>query len=107
MSLNSAGPIPAMLFLSVTGASSDRKDGGFLWLLETSVTPTQVMIALAGFGLFLASYDANSYAALLEVIPPRYRASTNALMSTSGFILAAGAPRPATEEALGKYQEVG
>lgn len=64
----------------------------FLCLLGMSKTPTQAMIALAGFGFFRASYDANSYAALFEVVTPRFRASANALMSTVGFLLAAGAP---------------
>jgi len=64
----------------------------FICLLGLSTTPAWASIALAGFGLFRAAYDANSYAALFDVIRPRFRASANAFMSTMGFILAAGAP---------------
>ena len=64
----------------------------FICLLGWSETSMLAAIALAGFGFFRAGYDANSYAALFEVIPPRFRASANALMSTSGFLLGASSP---------------
>ncbi len=64
----------------------------FICLLGLSSNVTWAAVALAGFGLFRSAYDANSYAALFEVIPPRYRASANGLMSTIGFILGASAP---------------
>ncbi|MEN6494789.1 MAG: MFS transporter [Thermoguttaceae bacterium] len=61
-------------------------------LFGLGTTPAWAAIGLAGFGLFRGFYDANSYAALFDVIPPRYRASANALMSTAGFLLGAASP---------------
>jgi len=49
-------------------------------------------VGLAGFGLFRGLYDANIYASLFDVIPPRYRASANGMMSTLGFLFGAASP---------------
>ena len=64
------------------------------WICLMGLAPTPVMAAagLAGFGLFRGFYDANSYAALFDVIRPRYRASANALMSTAGFLIGGTSP---------------
>jgi MFS family permease len=64
------------------------------WICVTGLadSPAWVAVGLAGFGFFRGFYDANSYAALFDVIRPRNRASANALMSTTGFLLGAAAP---------------
>lgn len=61
-------------------------------LVGCATTPALAALGLAGFGFFRGFYDANSYAALFDVIPPRYRASANAMMSTTGFLLGAVSP---------------
>ena len=64
----------------------------WICLMGLAPTPTLAAVGLAGFGLFRGFYDANSYAALFDVIRPRYRASANALMSTVGFLIGGASP---------------
>lgn len=64
----------------------------WICLLGLAPTPAMAAVGLAGFGLFRGFYDANSYAALFDVIRPRYRASANALMSTAGFLVGGASP---------------
>jgi MFS transporter, Spinster family, sphingosine-1-phosphate transporter len=64
----------------------------WICLMGLATTPTMAAVGLAGFGLFRGFYDANSYAALFDVIRPRYRASANALMSTAGFLIGGASP---------------
>lgn len=64
----------------------------WICVLGLSTSVTWAAIGLAGFGFFRGFYDANSYAALFDVIRPRHRASANALMSTAGFLLGAVSP---------------
>lgn len=49
-------------------------------------------VALAGFGLFRGVYDSNLYAALFDVIEPRFRASAVGLMLAVVFFVSAFAP---------------
>lgn len=49
-------------------------------------------VALAGFGLFRGIYDSNLYAALFDVIEPRFRASAVGIMLAVVFFVSAFAP---------------
>lgn len=48
--------------------------------------------ALAAFGFFRGIYDSNLYAALFEVIEPKFRATSVGLMTAFAFIVGAFAP---------------
>jgi len=48
--------------------------------------------SLAGFGLFRGIYDSNLYAALFDVIEPRYRSSAVGIMLCFVFFVSAFAP---------------
>ena len=64
----------------------------FIWLLGASTNLTVVYVALAGFGLFRGFYDSNLFAALFDVIPPRYRSSATGLMLCCAFTVGAISP---------------
>jgi MFS family permease len=64
----------------------------FIWLLGASPTLAVVYAGLAGFGFFRGIYDSNLFAALFDVVPPRYRSSATGLMLAFAFIVGATAP---------------
>ena len=64
----------------------------FIWLMGTSSNLTTVYVALAGFGFFRGIYDSNLFAALFDVIPPRYRSSATGLMLCCAFTVGATSP---------------
>jgi MFS family permease len=64
----------------------------FIWLMGTSSNLTMVYVALAGFGFFRGLYDSNLFAALFDVIPPRYRSSATGLMLACAFTVGATSP---------------
>lgn len=64
----------------------------FIWLLGTGSSLTVVYIALAGFGFFRGLYDSNLFAALFDVIPPRYRSTATGLMLSCAFTVGATSP---------------
>jgi sugar phosphate permease len=64
----------------------------FIVLLGLGNTPLWVYLGLAGFGLFRGIYDSNTFAALFDVIPPRYHSSASGIMNTVGFLLGASSP---------------
>lgn len=64
----------------------------FIWLLGASSNLPVVYVALAGFGLFRGFYDSNLFAALFDVIPPKYRSSATGLMLAFAFTVGATAP---------------
>ncbi len=64
----------------------------FIWLMGTSSNLTMVYVALAGFGFFRGLYDSNLFAALFDVIPPRYRSSATGLMLCCAFTVGATSP---------------
>lgn len=74
----------------------------FLYLLGAGGTLLTVEIALGCFGLFRGVYDANIYAALYEVIEPRFHASAASLNIACAFSVAALAPL-----ALGAAKQAG
>ena len=51
-----------------------------------------VIIALSGLGLFRGIYDSNLFAALFDVIEPRYRSSATGFMLSIGFIISSLSP---------------
>lgn len=64
----------------------------FISLMGTSSNLTMVYVALAGFGFFRGIYDSNLFAALFDVIPPRYRSSATGLMLCCAFTVGATSP---------------
>ncbi|WP_321473896.1 MFS transporter [uncultured Paludibaculum sp.] len=102
--------VPAFIGVVITGRFTDRcvarrtdarlllQLGGmlgcapFLWLMGRAGTLPGCYLALAGFGLFRGVYEANTYAALYDVVPVRFRASAAAMMITFGFLTGALSP---------------
>ena len=64
----------------------------FLWLMGATDTLWIAYLGLAGFGLFRGVYDSNLFAALFDVIEPKYRATATGLMLSVAFVIAAAAP---------------
>lgn len=64
----------------------------FILLVGFGSTPLLVYLGLAGFGFFRGIYDSNTFAALFDVVAPRYRASASGIMNTAGFLVGASAP---------------
>lgn len=64
----------------------------FIFLTGRAGTLVLACLALAGFGLFRGMYDSNIYAALFEVIEPRYRASACSVLVSVAFMAGAFSP---------------
>jgi len=64
----------------------------FIWWMGASGNLTMVYVALAGFGFFRGIYDSNLFAALFDVIPPKYRSSATGLMLCCAFTVGATSP---------------
>jgi MFS family permease len=64
----------------------------FIYLMAVADTQFMCYIWLALFGLFRGIYDSNLFAALFDVIAPRYRASSMGLMLAFAFSIGALAP---------------
>ena len=64
----------------------------FLWLMGATDTLWIAYLGLAGFGLFRGVYDSNLFAALFDVIEPKYRATATGLMLSVAYVIAAAAP---------------
>jgi sugar phosphate permease len=58
------------------------------WARDVNV----LVLALAGFGFFKGLYDANIWASLYDVVPPRRRATAQGLMNALGWLGAGAAP---------------
>jgi sugar phosphate permease len=67
---------------------------GFPFIVWMGATESLVLcyVALAGFGLFRGVYDSNLFAALFDVIEPKYRSSGTGLMLSFAFIVGAISP---------------
>ncbi|QQV77591.1 MFS transporter [Sphingomonas aliaeris] len=61
-------------------------------LVATAATPLVMFIGLAGFGLARGVYDANLFAAIIDIVEDRLRSTVLGLLIASGFILGAIAP---------------
>lgn len=64
----------------------------FIWLMGTADNLTTVYVALAGFGFFRGIYDSNLFAALFDIIAPRYRSTATGLMLCCAFTVGATSP---------------
>ncbi len=64
----------------------------FIFLLGMSETPLIIYAVLALFGLFRGVYDSNIFAALYDVIEPRFRSTATGLMLMFAFVTGAAAP---------------
>ncbi|MGZ0657256.1 MFS transporter [Coraliomargarita sp. W4R53] len=64
----------------------------FIYLLGQVDSLYVLYAALAIFGFFRGVYDSNIFAALYEVIPPRYRSTATGLMISCAFGTGASAP---------------
>lgn len=64
----------------------------FIFLMGISNTPAIVYIGLALFGIFRGIYDSNIFAALYDVIAPKYRSTATGLMLMFAFVTGAAAP---------------
>ncbi|RKN77009.1 MFS transporter [Ulvibacterium marinum] len=64
----------------------------FIYLMGISSHLVTVYLALALFGFFRGIYDSNLFAALFDVIEPRYRASATGIMLSAAFLIGALAP---------------
>ncbi|MGV8092986.1 MAG: MFS transporter [Mangrovibacterium sp.] len=64
----------------------------FIFLLGIGETPFVIYLVLALFGLFRGIYDSNIFAALYDVIEPRFRSTATGLMLMFAFVSGASAP---------------
>lgn len=64
----------------------------FIFMLGISNTPFIIYVALTLFGLFRGIYDSNIFAALYDVVEPRFRSTATGLMLMFAFITGASAP---------------
>ena len=78
----------------VAGRAGDFPDG------PRAESLLAVCATMAGFGLFRGLYEANTHAALFEVIAPRHRASAVGIMSMLGLLVGSLSPW-----LMGKFRE--
>lgn len=64
----------------------------FIYLMGASSNIWVVYGALAGFGLFRGIYDSNLFAAMFDVVEPKYRATASGLMLSFAFIIGSLSP---------------
>lgn len=64
----------------------------FIYWMGVAHSQAGCYIAMALFGIFRGIYDSNLFAALFDVIEPRYRASSVGIMLAFAFIIGALAP---------------
>jgi sugar phosphate permease len=64
----------------------------FIFLMGVTDAPFVMYISLALFGVFRGIYDSNIFAALYDVIEPRYRSTATGLMLMFAFVTGAAAP---------------
>lgn len=58
----------------------------FIFLTGHTLSVQVLVVAMAGFGFFKGLYDANIWAALYDVVPPRRRASALGVMNSIGWL---------------------
>lgn len=64
----------------------------FIFLSGWTLSVPVLILALVGFGYFKGMYDANIWASLYDVVPPRYRASALGFMNSLGWLGGGVAP---------------
>ena len=57
----------------------------FIFMMGNSTILPAIYIGFAGFGFTRAFFDANTYAVLYDVIPPKYHSSASGVMIMTGF----------------------
>lgn len=72
----------------------------FIYLMGDTSDLMTVYIALAIFGLFRGIYDSNLFAAMFDVVEPKYRTTATGLMLSLAFIIGSFSP-----VILAKYAE--
>jgi sugar phosphate permease len=93
-----AGPLSDRLAQRDGRARAFMQAGGllaaapFLYWLATARDAGAACLALAGVGLFRGVYEANIYAALHDVVPPRYHATATSAMIAIAYLLGCASP---------------
>jgi sugar phosphate permease len=64
----------------------------FIYLMAVANTLAATYLYLALFGFFRGIYDSNIFAAMFDVIEPRYRASSTGFMLMFAFLIGSSAP---------------
>jgi sugar phosphate permease len=64
----------------------------FIFLLGISNTPFIIYLSLTLFGVFRGIYDSNIFAALYDVVEPKFRSTATGLMLMFAFVTGASAP---------------
>lgn len=64
----------------------------FVWLMANTGTQAMCFLSLFFFGIFRGIYDSNLFAALFDVVAPRYRASASGIMLGIAFVFGSTAP---------------
>jgi fucose permease len=64
----------------------------FIYWMGAAESVLACYLALAGFGFFRGVYDSNLFAALFEVLEPKYRSSGTGIMLSFAFVVGAFAP---------------
>lgn len=64
----------------------------FLLMLGFSDSQLFIYIALSGYGFFKGLFDANTYAALYDVVKDKYRSSISGFMIMIGFLIGSFSP---------------
>jgi len=64
----------------------------FLMLVGVGKTLPVVCVAMVGYGLFKGMYDSNLFAAIYDVIDPRYRAMATSFMMMFSYLVACISP---------------
>ena len=64
----------------------------FIFLMGNASILPAVYIGFAGFGFARAFFDANTYAVLYDIVPPKYHSSASGVMIMTGFGVGSLAP---------------
>lgn len=66
--------------------------GPFIYLMGSTDRLWIAYLGLAGFGLFRGVYDSNLFAALFDVVEPKYRATATGVMLSLAYVIGASSP---------------
>ncbi|WP_425396487.1 MFS transporter [Aeoliella sp.] len=64
----------------------------FIWLMGAADTYWLMCLGLLGFGFFRGVYDSNLFAALFDVIHPRYHSTATGVMLSIAFVVGSVSP---------------
>src|SRR5262249_18626933 len=74
----------------------------FIFLTGYTLSTTVLVLAMSGFGFFKGLYDANIWASLYDVVPPKRRGTALGIMNSIGW-LGGGIAPGAIAAASGRY----